>query len=115
MESRANRRRFPRLSAPVFYRPAGPSLLHHRRAAVDVSLGGMRVYTDDHLTVGKRLEIELFLDGDAATRCWARIAWVEALPPDAGAAYDIGLEFTDMQDSVAGLLNTALEAPQAKA
>ena len=108
MRSGANRRRYPRIAAPVFYRPAGPDFLHHRRAAVDVSLGGMRVYTDDHLEVGMRLEIDLLLDPDRTTTCWARVAWVEKLADGASAAFDIGLEFLDMSAEDLRLLKAAL-------
>jgi c-di-GMP-binding flagellar brake protein YcgR len=110
MSSPANRRRYPRIAAPVFYRPAEPSLLHHRRAAVDVSLGGIRTYADDELAVGTRLEIELVLDDDVTARCWARIAWVEKLDDGAGAAYDIGLEFIDMSEKDRELLSKALRS-----
>jgi c-di-GMP-binding flagellar brake protein YcgR len=108
MRQSADRRRYPRLAAPVFYRPAGPDFLHHRRAAVDVSLGGMRVYTDDRLEVGTRLEIELLNGGDSVARCWVRIAWIEELPPNSGAAFDIGVEFTDITDADRRLLEAAL-------
>ena len=104
-----DRRRYPRIAAPVYYRPAGPDFLHHRRTTVDVSLGGMRVYTDDELQVGTRLEIDLLLDGDVTARCWARIAWVDRLSGDARALYDIGLEFIDMSDEDRSLLMKALK------
>jgi c-di-GMP-binding flagellar brake protein YcgR len=110
MRSPANRRRFPRIAASVFYRPAGPDFLHHRRATVDISLGGMRVYSDDDLKVGSTLEIDLLLDKDTTARCWARIAWIEKLPESAGAAYDIGLEFTDIEDEDRRRLTEALKA-----
>src|ERR1700694_2528947 len=72
MASSADRRRYPRIAAPVYYRPAGPNFLHHRRAPKDVSLGGMRVYSDEEMSVGTPLEIELLLTEDTTTRCWAR-------------------------------------------
>jgi c-di-GMP-binding flagellar brake protein YcgR len=108
MNAPANRRRYPRIAAPVYYRPAGPDFLHHRRSTVDVSLGGMRVYSDEELHVGETLELELLLADDATARCWARVAWVEKLEHSDGAKYDIGLEFTDMEDSDRKLLTAAL-------
>ncbi len=110
MSEAGNRRRYPRIAAPLFYVPAEPSLLHHRRAAVDVSLGGMRAYADEELAVGTRLEIELLLDDAVSARCWARIAWVEKLDQGAGAAYDVGLEFIDMSDKDRELLSRLLES-----
>ncbi len=110
MRSPANRRRFPRIATPVYYRPAGPAFLHHRRATVDISLGGMRVYSDDELSIGTQLEIELLLDAEQTLRCWVRIAWIERLPQSAGAAFDIGLEFTDIADEDRRALTKALKA-----
>ena len=110
MSEAGNRRRYPRIAAAVFYAPAEPSVLHHRRAAGDVSLGGMRAYSDEELAVGTRLEIELMLDSDTAARCWARIAWVEKLDAGAGAAYDVGLEFIDMSEKDRALLTRLLES-----
>lgn len=102
-----NRRRFPRIQAAVFYRPAGPSFLHHRRATVNVGVGGMRVYSDEAVDVGSRVELDLLV-GEEIVRCWARIAWVEELPPGAGAAYDTGVEFTDIADADQERLQAAL-------
>ena len=113
MQVSADRRRFPRVLAKVHYRPAGPDFLHHRRAARNVSLGGMRVYSDDELTVGTPLELDLLLDGDEVARCWARIAWIEKLDGGSGASYDIGLEFTDMGEADRARLNRVLENGQA--
>jgi c-di-GMP-binding flagellar brake protein YcgR len=98
------------MAAAVYYRPAGPGYLHHRRSSVNVSLGGMRVYSDEKLTVGETLELDLLLDKETTARCWARIAWVEKLGHSHGAAYDIGLEFTDMTDGDRRLLMDALRA-----
>jgi c-di-GMP-binding flagellar brake protein YcgR len=112
MQSPANRRRYPRLKAPVFYRPAGPAFLHHRRATIDISLGGMRVYSDDEMTVGTALVIDLLLAEDTTAQCWVRVAWVEKLAESSGALYDVGLEFTDIADEDRRLLVKALAAGQ---
>jgi hypothetical protein len=96
------------MAATVHYRPAGPAFLHHRRSSVDVSLGGMRVYSDEEMSVGDSLELDLLLDEELTARCWARVAWVERLDPAVSARFDIGLEFTDMADGDRGLLTAAL-------
>ncbi len=82
--------------------------MHHQRATRDVSLGGMRVYSDDEISVGTALEIELLLSEDTMTRCWARVAWVERLPESAGATFDVGLEFVDLADEDRSVLRAAL-------
>jgi c-di-GMP-binding flagellar brake protein YcgR len=98
------------MAATVYYRPAGPGFLHHRRSSVDVSLGGMRVYSDEKLTVGEALELDLLLDEETTARCWARIAWVEKMDRSHPARFDVGLEFTDMADADRRLLMAALRA-----
>ncbi|MDQ6721709.1 MAG: PilZ domain-containing protein [Candidatus Dormibacteraeota bacterium] len=96
------------MAAPVYYRPAGPAFLHHRRSTINVGLGGMRVYSDEEMTVGERVELELLLSEATAARCWARVAWIEKLEPSDGAKFDIGLEFIDMADEDRRLLTSAL-------
>lgn len=84
------RRRFPRLNVPVLYRPA--RLLGPRKPAGDLSRGGIKVYTDEALALGTRLEIELLLpDGDTLT-VDVRVAWTRPLS-DPAARYEAGLEF----------------------
>ena len=41
-----DRRKFQRVGVPVFCKPVGQPLFG-RRKAVDVSLGGLRIYADD--------------------------------------------------------------------
>ena len=96
MEGSPDRRRFPRVQAPVLYRVVGPSLFVQPGRTGDVGLGGMRVYSDERHRPGKRLEIEVFLPDQTTITCWARVIWVEPLARSAGAKYDIGLEFTDI-------------------
>jgi len=93
--SAEDRRRFPRLDVPVFYRPA--RLFGPRQIARDVSRGGIKVYTDDPFVVGTRLEIELFLrDGESLT-IDVRVAWVRELSGQ-DAHYEAGLEFLAMDE-----------------
>jgi hypothetical protein len=67
----------------------------------------MRVFSDEQLQIGDSLELELLID-DATARCWARVAWVDKLEQSDAARYDIGLEFTDMDDADRRLLTAAL-------
>jgi hypothetical protein len=99
------RRRFPRLDVPLYYRPG--RLFGPRRVARDVSRGGIRVYTDDALEVGTRLEIELFLrEGDSLTLD-VRVAWLRELVAE-DARYEAGLEFLTMDDERIALLERCL-------
>src|SRR5687768_8292695 len=88
------RRRYPRVQAPVVYRSV-PLITLHPLPAVDLrdlGQGGARVYSDVQFRVGQRLEVELFPEGDHPIVAQARIAWVRTLPPEAPAVYDVGLE-----------------------
>ena len=87
----ANRRQFPRFNAPLCYRAA--PFFATLQAAVNVGLGGIRIYSDEPLKIGKRLEIELLLPEDESLKLTARVAWQTVLPAGACARYDVGLEF----------------------
>lgn len=104
-----DRRKYPRIKAPVFCRPAGLRL-HSSGQAQDISLGGARVYSDDETAPGTRLELELiFADGQSIV-AQAEVVWVEPLPQDAPARFDVGLRFTELPDEAAALLAQVLGA-----
>lgn len=92
----SDRRRYPRVQADILCRPAGSDLVHHKRNTQDISLGGVRVYSDDHFPVGSKLDLDVLLPDQASVRCWAEVVWLADLGPDAPARFDIGLRFTDM-------------------
>jgi hypothetical protein len=95
----------------VLYRPAGLGLLHHRRNTQDISLGGMRVFSDEPLRVGSRLDLEIQLADESVVRCWGEVVWSVALANGSPAGFDVGMKFTDMapQDiqRLAAVLNSA--------
>ena len=111
-------RHYPRLDAPVLWRPVG--LVGPHRPTVDVSLGGMRVYSDELLKVGMRLELDLRVDGGRSLDFLARVVRVEVLPVGGPAAFDVALEFLDVTPDVQKMLearlsstrNAAREAPR---
>jgi len=74
-----DRRKFQRVDAPVFCRPIGQPLFG-RRKAVDVSLGGLRIYADDPPKAGDRMELELFLPDQTELACTVEVVWVDDLP-----------------------------------
>ncbi len=95
MDSAKEKRAFPRLNAPVLCRPRGLALFRSRRP-LDLSLGGVRIYSDDKVRVGARLEIELLLPDDTSVTAGVQVAWVEPLEQGAPALYDVGLRFLDL-------------------
>lgn len=93
-ESEPERRRFPRLMAPIQFR--SPRMFGPRSRIHNISLGGVRVYSDKHFKERKRLEIEIFLPSAQSLIATVRVVWVKELPADSEAFYDIGLEFISL-------------------
>lgn len=93
----SDRRRYPRIHADVLYRPAGLSLVHHRRNTQDISLGGMRVFSDEPLRIGSRLDLEIQLADESVVRCWGEVVWLVQLADGSPAGFEVGMRFTDME------------------
>ena len=109
-DSKDNRRQYPRFNAPICYRPA--SLFSARKPLVNISLGGIRIYSDDQFKLGKRLEIELLLPDDRIIRCTTKVVWQRPLPEGAKAKYDTGLQFLDISaDSLQQISRILGESP----
>lgn len=92
----SERRNFPRLNAPLFFRPRGLSMFHERPAH-NVDLGGVGIYSDDPVEVGSRLEIELLLPDGSTVTAGVEVVWAEELPAGSAARYDVGLEFVQLR------------------
>lgn len=103
-----DRRKFPRLQAPVLCRPTGKPLFGRRRA-IDVSDGGMRLFADESHDVGDRLELELFLPDQSEVTCRVEVVWVVALLPGAPARFDIGVKFVELADADRKRLSATLK------
>src|SRR6202030_4250300 len=46
-----------RIRAPLYWRPAGMEFLARQPQPIDVSLGGVRIYSDDPLKIGELLKM----------------------------------------------------------
>jgi c-di-GMP-binding flagellar brake protein YcgR len=84
-------------------------MFHHRRQPRDISLGGMRVLSDQGFRPGSKLELEVVLPDGGMVRCWAEVVWIVKLDPGAPAAYDVGLRFSDMDPDDVQRLASVLE------
>ena len=93
--NREERRRFHRLQAPAYCRPVGP-LAARGDLLVDIGLGGVRVYSDEPMEPGDRLEMELRLPDRSTMTFLSEVVWIQELPEDAPAAYDVGFQFLDL-------------------
>jgi hypothetical protein len=104
------RRKFKRLHAPVFCRPLGAALVasEGEREVQDISMGGVRVFTDDAHKLGEHLELELFLPEGEGVTLDTQVMWVDALPPGSPAKFEVGLRFVELSDVDAKRLEAVL-------
>ncbi len=91
------RRRYRRLQAPVLIRPVSPLARRVKPKPSDISLGGLRAYSDEEQRPGQRLELELLLPDGASATVLAEVVWVMPLAEGAPALYDVGLRFVDVR------------------
>ena len=110
----ADRRQYRRVQAPVYCRPMGKPLFGREKTkAIDISAGGLRIYTDDEMKRGDRLELELFLPDGSSIVTAVEIVWVDHLDSNAPARYDMGLKFIDPEsgalEKLAGVLESAFK------
>lgn len=101
------RRRFPRLSFPVYYRIARSQSLRQRVS--NISLAGVRIYSDQRLDVDEEVDLELHFPNGFSGQGKARVVWIKDLPPESGANYDVGLEFVHLPEEAIKELLEALK------
>ncbi len=102
------RRKFRRIKAPLYCRPAGMKFLARQREPVDVSLGGVRIYSDEQLRVGELLKMEFFLPDVEPVTYTADVVWVDPLTEGGPARYDVGLKFIQLDPGALALLAKVL-------
>ncbi len=67
--------------------------------ALDLSVGGMRIRTEENLTVGDELTLKIFLQFDLpVVNVSAKVVWKEEVQPN---RFQIGLEFQNVTEEVA--------------
>ena len=93
--SPVERRTYRRIQAPVYCRPAG-LLAGTGREPVDISLGGVRVFSDDKYRIGQFVKMEFFADGVDPFTYTAEVVWIEDLKKGSPAKFDVGLKFVDL-------------------
>lgn len=106
------RRHFRRVNAPITVRPVSILARAVPRRVNDVSLGGLRAFSDERYKVGTRLELELaFPVGESAT-VLAEVVWVDAQPEGAPARFEVGMRYVDATAHDLALILQAI-GPQA--
>ncbi len=101
-----DRRKYRRVHAPIFIQPVGPLQRHTLR---DVSLGGLRAYSDEAHEAGERLQLELLLPDKSSITVLVEVAWVNELPKDAPARFDVGLRYIDIEPEELERLSVVLK------
>lgn len=104
---KTERRRFPRVMVPVHYR--SPRILTKKRQVSNISLAGVRIFSDEYLNEGERLELEFILPSGFSVKALARVVWIKEQPPGSAAPYDVGLEFIDLHEKAKNELKAVLE------
>lgn len=107
-----DRRRDRRIRASVYCRPAGVEFLARQREPVDVSLGGIRIYSDDPMRVGELFKMEFFLPDTPPVTYTAEVVWIEPLEKGAPARFDVGLKFIQLEPAALALLMRVLGPPE---
>lgn len=106
-KSSKEKRRFPRVMAPVFF--WGPRVFTKKQRVSNLSLGGVRIFSDQRLYVGERLELEFFLPDGSTIEAVARVVWIKDMPPGSEAVYDVGMEFVELAEGVTERLKAVLK------
>ena len=107
-----DRRKYRRIRAPLYCRPAGMEFLARHHAAVDISLGGVRIFSDENMRVGALLKMEFFLPHVTPVTYTAEVVWIEALAENAPAHFDVGLKFIQLEPAAINLLMSVLGPPE---
>jgi hypothetical protein len=82
--------------------------LERAREPIDVSLGGVRIYSDQGFKIGELLKMEFVLADTPPVTYTAEVVWIEGLGPDAPARFDLGLKFIQLEPDAAKLLLSVL-------
>ncbi len=102
-----DRRRFRRVKTPILCQSFHFSL--QRERIIDISLGGIRTFTDKKYKVGKKLDIELLLPDKSGIKCTVKVVWIDTLPEGSHSLYEIGLEFLKLPEYKLELLKSIIE------
>lgn len=104
---KSERRRFPRLKAPVLFRAAKKD--GKERPTYNLGLGGVRIHSNRYLKKGKQLEIELCFSKGNSVIATVQVVWITVLPEGSDAAFDVGLEFIDLPPDAINELKEVLD------
>jgi hypothetical protein len=93
--------------APVFYRAT--KLSTPRQQVNNLSLQGVRIYSDERLDMGQTLELEFFFPNGIIVEVMARVVWIKKQPPGSAGVYDVGMEFINLSEKALKELDAVLK------
>ena len=93
--------------APVFYRAIQFS--SPRQPVNNLSLQGVRIYSDERLDMGQTLELEFFFPNGIIVEVMARVVWIKKQPPGSAGVYDVGMEFINLSEKALKELDAVLK------
>jgi c-di-GMP-binding flagellar brake protein YcgR len=93
--------------SPVLYKAT--KQISAKRRVSDLSLGGARIYSDERLDVGERLELDFFLPDGSTVKARAKVSWIKEMPEGKEALYDVGMEFMELSEAATEKLKTVLK------
>jgi hypothetical protein len=77
-----------------------------------MSLGGLRIYSDERFPIGDTMKLEVFAPDGAPVTLTAEVVWVAELAPGSPAKFDLGLKFTQLDPSLMQFLGKLLGPPE---
>jgi hypothetical protein len=86
--------------------------LARQREPVDVSLGGVRIYSDEALHVEDLLKMEFFVQDVEPVTYTAEVVWIDLLTEGGPAKFDVGLKFIQLEPGALQLLLQVLGPPE---
>jgi hypothetical protein len=82
--------------------------LARQRQPIDLSLGGVRIFSDERLKIAELLKLEFFIGDSDPVTYTAEVVWIEPLPEGSPAQFDVGLKFLDLEPAALKLLVSVL-------
>jgi len=106
--SELNRRRYPRILAPIHCCQAGAEFFAQPLEPIDIGLGGLRIQSHEEYRVGAFLPLDISFARIAATRFTGEIMWIKALRQGGQGRFDVGLAFVGLTQGALKVLLTVL-------
>jgi hypothetical protein len=106
-ESEYKKRQHPRVKANVQYRPT--KLIGRKHLAPNISLGGIRIFSNTHFKKGETVNIELSFPDGRRTIVLTKVAWVDSYPKDSDSVYEFGLKFIHVPTQSLDMLKLELD------